>query len=351
MMGLQEASLPQAGRLPCPTSHAPLLLRGAPVFPVTRPALHIALINNASDVAFDGVTRQFRDLLCRAARGRAVRLHVATSAAIMRQRRHLESIDQLMCRQQLDAAIMTGAEPARDRLEDEPFWAELTGFYDWAEAQELPLVLSCLAAHAVVQHVCKLRRVRLREKCFGVFETGVAADHPVLRGMPEQFVVPHSRWNTLPVHELAAAGFRVLTYAPGVGVDSFTGPHRAQQIFLQGHPEYGAGSLMAEYQRDVRRYLRALRSSYPELPLNCLQPAQAVALRQFRSQAMAQPCEAAMQALPNLPRPATGQAAWWHAAEILFANWLDHVAEMRGSAAPVAGMAGCPSMAAFGPTA
>jgi len=37
-------------------------------------------------------------------------------------------------------------------------------------------------------------------------------------------------------------------------------------LFFQGHPEYDADSLPREYRRDVGRFLRSERESYPGMP-------------------------------------------------------------------------------------
>ena len=37
-------------------------------------------------------------------------------------------------------------------------------------------------------------------------------------------------------------------------------------LFLQGHPEYEAGTLLREYRRDIARFLRGEREHYPAVP-------------------------------------------------------------------------------------
>ncbi len=258
---------------------------------MTRP-LDIGLINNASSQAFDWVTRQFRTLLGRAAAGQEIRLHVASLPGIARRRGDMSGVDtveRLLARQPLDAAIVTGAEPTRDDLADEPYWGKLTDFLDLADLSGLPLVLSCLAAHAAVQHATGLRRTRLSRKCFGVFGQQAVAEHPLLRGVPARFDMPHSRWNALRADELSAAGYRILTRSEQSGIDMFVcdaTPH----VFFQGHPEYAADTLVREYDRDVGRFLRGE---------TCCRPA--------------------------LPAQAGSANGWTQAATAIFGNWLDHL--------------------------
>ena len=42
---------------------------------------------------------------------------------------------------------------------------------------------------------------------------------------------------------------------------------RCRVVVMQGHPEYGRASLLREYQRDARRYVRHERDELPRLPI------------------------------------------------------------------------------------
>ena len=78
--------------------------------------------------------------------------------------------------------------------------------------------------------------------------------------------MPHSRWNEIPEEALAASGYRVLTRSEDAGVDTFVKQRRSLFVFFQGHPEYESHSLLLEYRRDVGRFLRGERDSYPSMP-------------------------------------------------------------------------------------
>ena len=49
-----------------------------------------------------------------------------------------------------DAMIVTGTEPKRPDLREEPYWAALVEVLSWAEENTSSAVLSCLAAHEKV---------------------------------------------------------------------------------------------------------------------------------------------------------------------------------------------------------
>ena len=64
-------------------------------------------------------------------------------------RESLAMID-LLKKQGLDALIITGANPAAQHLEDEPFWDGLCEVVAWAKENVTSTLCSCLASHALV---------------------------------------------------------------------------------------------------------------------------------------------------------------------------------------------------------
>src|SRR5947208_1953739 len=83
---------------------------------------------------------------------------------------------------------------------------------------------------------------------------------------PERIEMPHSRWNEIPEEALLACGYRVLTRSADAGVDAFVKERKSLFVFFQGHPEYDATTLLLEYRRDIGRYLRRERETYPAMP-------------------------------------------------------------------------------------
>src|SRR5258708_1071627 len=78
--------------------------------------------------------------------------------------------------------------------------------------------------------------------------------------------MPDSGWNDIPEDALRACGYRVLMRSEDAGVDTFVKQRQSLFVFLQGHPEYEAVTLLLEYRRDVARYLRSERDTYPPMP-------------------------------------------------------------------------------------
>src|SRR5262249_18251466 len=221
----------------------------------------------------------------------------------------------------LDGLIVTGTEPRAPDLRDEPYWQTLTKIIDWAEANTRSTIWSCLSAHAAVLHMDGIGRHPLPDKCFGVFASARSASHALMRGLPARIPIPHSRWNDLRQEDLAAAGYTILTRSDEAGVDIFARQGESLFVFFHGHPEYEARTLLGEYRRDVRRFLRGERETYPSMPRDYFDEGTARRLEEFRLRALSNQCEALIETFPACPEESL-QARWRPAAERLMANWL-----------------------------
>lgn len=303
--------------------------RAAPARPRTahHDAIDIGLVNNMPDAALEQTERQFIGLVKAAAGERRIRVKLfyvpeIARAGAARERVELQyaPIDELW-RSRLDGLIVTGNEPRTSDLRAEPYWRTLAKIVDWAEMNTRSTIWSCLAAHAAVLHMDGIARHALSDKCFGVFDCVRSADEPVMKGLPARLAFPHSRWNELREKELAAAGYSILTRSDAAGVDMFARQGNSLFVFFQGHPEYEARTLMGEYRRDVRRFLRGERETYPPMPHNYFDERTARRLAEFRLRALADRREALIENFPNCAE-GTLEARWRPAAERLMTNWL-----------------------------
>src|SRR5580658_7499654 len=103
-----------------------------PVHAAGAPCLHIGLMNNMPDGAFRATERQFLTLLGAAAKDVVVRASLyafpdvpRTEATERHIARYYSSIESLLDGH-LDGLIVTGAEPRKSLLKDEPYWGSLT---------------------------------------------------------------------------------------------------------------------------------------------------------------------------------------------------------------------------------
>jgi homoserine O-succinyltransferase len=298
--------------------------------------LNIALVNNMPDAALEDTELQFFDLLDDASGNLPIYLKLYSLTGIPRTdrgQRHLNSfyysLDELWDNQ-FDGAIITGTEPRQPDLRDEPYWKVLAEVFDWAERNTVSTILSCLAAHASVLHSDGISRHRLPDKQFGIFEFSKANNHPLTAGTGEPVRFPHSRWNEVQADALTDYGYLVLTQSADGGVDTFVKKKRRSLfVHFQGHPEYGAETLLKEYRRDIRRYLRKERETYPAMPKSYFDVAEARLLTDFRdallSDRFSDRGEELMEGFPERALAGTLQRTWHSPAMAVYRNWLRYV--------------------------
>jgi homoserine O-succinyltransferase len=170
-----------------------------------------------------------------------------------------------------DLLVVTGSNPLEPRIEDEPYWSDLSGLLQWGSEHVPALLLSCLSAHAALATFDGIDRTTLPAKCTGVFPQQADPDHPLAGGLASPIVLPHSRLNAVAPETVTAAGWSVALQSKEVGWSVITKKvSRSLVVLVQGHPEYDPSSLVREYHRDVRRYADHERDELPCLPLDCV---------------------------------------------------------------------------------
>jgi homoserine O-succinyltransferase len=307
--------------------------------------VNVGLINNMPDRALEATERQFSDLIRAGSRDTVVRLLLFAIPEVPRgeaARRNMagryRDIAELWDTQ-LDGLIVTGNEPKSKNLTDEPYWASLSQVIDWARGNTYSTIWSCLAAHAAVFASDGIERRPYAEKLSGLFACAAGETHPMMRGVVLPMNIPHSRGNDLAERDLKAAGYRILTRAPVAGVDTFARQEGSFHLFFQGHPEYEPATLLREYRRDIGRFLRGERDSYPDAPQDYFDTEAAAWAEAFRERAIA---ERHGELIKNFPMRVleAGLAGGWHsAAGAIYANWFEYLkgrkAEQRSPLQPM----------------
>jgi homoserine O-succinyltransferase/O-acetyltransferase len=295
----------------------------------------IGLVNNMPDSALRRTEQQFYELLSRAAGGLAVRMRCFCLPRLPREpagrlyvRERYSDVEQLMS-SSLDGLIVTGMEPVAAHLRDEPYWPALADLVDWAEHHTASTIWSCLAAHAAVDYLDGINRLALGKKLSGLFEGVKVTHHPVLRGFPARWRIPHSRRNGLSEAALVASGYRILTRSPDAGVDMFLRDSKSLFLFFHGHPEYDKAALLREYRRDVGRFLAGDRDSYPEMPCGYFCDETTAAMLEFRESALQKRDVGVLASFPFAEAQQNLACSWHATAEQLFANWLSYLAERK----------------------
>ncbi|HEY5071334.1 MAG TPA: homoserine O-succinyltransferase [Caulobacteraceae bacterium] len=320
-----SAPLTRQGRQP---QAAPLLTR-----------LDIGLVNNMPDAALNAAERQFRGLLSAAAGDFDIRLHLfhipgveRGELALSQLRGRYADVGRLPAAG-LDAVIVTGAEPRADDLCEEPYWPAFARLVEWVAAAGTPSLWSCLAAHAAVLAMDGVGRHRLESKRTGVFAWERVGDEPALAGLPLRGATPHSRYNDLREDELLAKGYRILTRSPHGGVDLFARRRAGLMLFLQGHPEYDADSLLREYKRDLGRWMRGAQAP-PPVPQAYFPRRLERALRLVGRAGRGSTQRARAAALEGSLERFTPTLAWRSEAVAIFASFLRMVAAEKRTRRP-----------------
>ena len=298
--------------------------------------IELGLINNMPDSALQQTERQILMLLDAAPENILIRLKLYALPGVPRKewgqkhliRMHYYAVDHLW-NSYLDGVIVTGAEPVAPNLTQEPYWHTLTKVFDWAEHNTTSTILSCLAVHAAVLHLDGIGRHALDDKCFGVFDFERVSNHPMVNDIPPRLRIPHSRWNEIRQDALTACGYDVLARAPDAGVDMFVKSRKSLFVFFQGHPEYEAGTLLAEYRRDVDLFLKGEREVYPAIPRGYLDEGSARALIDFRDQALASRRKELIASFPTDQFVGKLTDTWRSTARQMYSNWILHMSKQK----------------------
>jgi homoserine O-succinyltransferase len=298
----------------------------------SRAAIHVGLVNNMPDAAMRATELQFAKLLKAAAGSLDVRLRLFSLRSVERgeqaRSRMAGFYDDAAFLQasNIDALIVTGAQPDAADLRQEPYWSELTHLIDWAEGGTISTLFSCLAAHAAVLHLDGICRLSLPSKLSGVFESIRSEDDALFFNTAVSAPVPHSRRNDISESELTAKGYRVLSRLENGQVDIFTRelPGHSRFVFFQGHPEYDPSTLAREYLRDMGRFLRGEIQDRPAMPNHYFDRATEDRLQGIPIQGQDNLSRYSEVVAAALPRQS------WRANTVkLFANWLTLVAAFK----------------------
>jgi homoserine O-succinyltransferase len=143
--------------------------------------VRIGLVNNMPPGACSTTERQFTQILAEAGSDYAVELQCFRTfrSGAGTELSPMEAIRGA----NLDGMIVTGAEPQSLSLRSEPIWPLITRLVDLGYERDLPIMWSCLAAHAAILYLDGIDRVRLDYKMSGLFAgAAIAPDHPLLEG-------------------------------------------------------------------------------------------------------------------------------------------------------------------------
>jgi homoserine O-succinyltransferase len=292
--------------------------------------LHIGFLNMMPDAALVATERQFIRLVGNCNRIAQFYVYPFSLPGLPRGAETLDYIERYYLKfedikkQGLDALIITGANIANPRLEQEPFWEPLMEVVRWADQNVASTLCSCLATHALLKYMYGIERQALPRKCWGVYSHRVSKPgHPLLRGVNTRFDVPHSRFNEITRQQMENAGLTVLVESETGGVHMAVSPDQFRMIYFQGHPEYDRNSLLKEYKREILRYLAGELDSPPPFPESYFSAeAEAIAEQYLEKAKRAQAEGKPLPAMPEEVIEAMLDNTWGDTAKALVNNWL-----------------------------
>ena len=151
-----------------------------------------------------------------------------------------------------DGMIITGAPVEQMDFEEVEYWEELCEIMEWTKTHVHSTFHICWGAQAGLYYHFGINKKPLDKKMFGVFPHKVDYKKSILfRGFDDVFMVPHSRHTTVDIEDVKKVkGLKILSTSKEAGLYAVS-TKNGKQIFITGHSEYDADTLMNEYLRDV----------------------------------------------------------------------------------------------------
>lgn len=298
--------------------------------------LHIGLLNMMPDAALGATEQQFIKLI---GASNQIAQFFVYPFAIAEQERGPDATArinehyfdfQVLQEQGLDALIITGANPVKTVLEDEPFFDPLMEVVEWANENVASVLCSCLATHAVVKAHHDISRRRLPRKQWGVYSHSISMpEHPLTWEINTRFDAPHSRYNEVSKRQLEDAGLIVLVESEESGVHMAVSPDQFRTVYFQGHPEYDAISLLKEYKREILRFFTDIRDTRPQFPENYFDDSAAAIVTDFiDAAAVAKESGAELPDFPESELTALVHNTWGDTGKAIVNNWLGLVYQL-----------------------
>lgn len=298
--------------------------------------LHIGFLNMMPDAALTVTEQQFMRLMGSCNQIAQFYVHPFSIPGLARSKEMQAYVDKYyepfenLQNEGLDALVITGANVANPRLEDEAFWRPLQEVIGWAAEKVTSVLCSCLATHALMKQRYSINRQPLTAKKWGVYNHRVTQNHhPLLRDINTRFDVPHSRYNAITRAQLEAAGLTILVESKEGGVHMVVSPDQFRFIFFQGHPEYDSNSLLKEYKREVLRFINGEIKEYPPDPENYFPEEAAVIADEYHRIVLAS--RVSGTAIPPFPEETLQRFVdntWGDTGRAIFNNWLGLVYQL-----------------------
>ena len=141
---------------------------------------------------------------------------------------------------------------------------------------------------------------------------------------------PHSHVYAVTRQQLEDAGICVLADGVEAGVYAAVSQNPTEFLFLQGHPEYDANSLLKEFKREIQRFFDDVSTGFPRVPEHCFGDDAIETIAQFSAAVVAAKKKGG--SLPDFPEErlaANLQNVWRTTGQRLFGNVLKLVHQAK----------------------
>ena len=191
-----------------------------------------------------------------------------------------------------DGMIITGAPVENLAFEEVDYWDELCMIMEWSKSNVYSTFHICWGAQAGLYYHYGINKKKLDKKMFGIFpHKSLDVTHPLMRGLDDEYYVPHSRHTTVDRQDIAQVKqLQIISYSDIAGVH-IVSDMDCRQFFVTGHSEYDRDTLAREYVRDKSKGLDI------EKPYNYF---------------------------PNDDENLVPNMSWKSSASIIFSNWLNY---------------------------
>lgn len=191
-----------------------------------------------------------------------------------------------------DGMIITGAPVEHLEFNEVDYWDELCTIMEWSKTNVYSTFHICWGAQAGLYYHYGINKKKLEKKMFGIFpHKSLDVTHPLMRGLDDEYFVPHSRHTTVDRQDIAQVkALQIISYSDIAGVH-IVSDMDCRQFFVTGHSEYDRDTLAREYFRDKQKGLDI------EKPYNYF---------------------------PNDDENLVPNMSWKSSASIIFSNWLNY---------------------------
>ncbi|MBQ6652694.1 MAG: homoserine O-succinyltransferase [Prevotella sp.] len=179
-----------------------------------------------------------------------LRSHVSTHVSVEHMSRFYRFFDEVAS-ESIDGLIVNGAPVEELPFEGVDYWDELCRVFDWARERVASSLYICWGAQAALHARYGLEKFKLEWKRFGIYrERALMPGHPIMKGLGQEFWMPHSRHTEIRRNDvLACDDLTLLADGEESGI-SIIVRNDNREYYVTGHLEYGIDRLDWEYRRD-----------------------------------------------------------------------------------------------------